>query len=54
MMRLLYRFMNARFVERLYVQWGFETSFGAEAMRRGRVAINTSPLSRPVRQGENK
>lgn len=45
MMRLLYRLMNARFVERLFSQWGFEASFGAEVMRRGRLAH-----SRPHRE----
>jgi hypothetical protein len=49
MMRLLYRFMNARSVQRLYSQQDFEMMFGADVMRRGRAKIALK-LSRPHRE----
>jgi len=37
MMRILFRFMNARYVQRLYSQQDFEMMFGASVMRSGRA-----------------
>ena len=47
MMRLWYRFINARFVQRLYSQQDFEMMFGSEVMRSGRAKRT---VTRPHRE----
>lgn len=49
-MRLWYRYIHARAVQRLYSQQDFEMMFGAEVMRRGRAALCTYPMTRPHRE----